>query len=82
MTAQSANASGEVPCPDPSVHEKSNRLSEQASSAALLATQPERNINTAVDPREDVLGVDGRLSSKSESTVRGQVIGKSFIDAT
>ena len=51
-----------IPCPDPSVHEKHNKLSEQASSAALYVTQPQRNGNA----KEDPLGPDGKLSSRSE----------------
>ncbi|OQO09043.1 hypothetical protein B0A48_05934 [Cryoendolithus antarcticus] len=47
---------GEVPCPDPSAHEKQNKLSAQASTAALLATS---------HAKEDVLNKDGKLSSAS-----------------
>lgn len=52
------------PCPDPSVHEKHNKLSEQASSAALYVTHPERNIASSHESRESPLGPDGKLSSK------------------
>ncbi|KAK4561213.1 Eisosome assembly protein [Recurvomyces mirabilis] len=52
---------GEMPCPDPSAHGHSHKLSEQASTAALYATDPARHTN----PREGVLGQDGKLSSKS-----------------
>lgn len=49
------------PCPDPSVHHKHAKLSEQASTAALYVTHPERNINS-----HEVLNPDGKLSSRSE----------------
>lgn len=48
------------PCPDPSVHEQHHRLSEQASTAALYATDPSRHAE-----RENPLGADGKLSSRS-----------------
>jgi len=56
-------ASDAQPCPDPSAHEKSNKLSEQASTAALLATNPDRGTEK-VDP----LGPDGKLSASSAAT--------------
>ncbi|KAK5107360.1 hypothetical protein LTR62_001340 [Meristemomyces frigidus] len=43
------------PCPDPSAHEHGHKLSNQASTAALYATKQ----------KEDPLGSDGKLSSKS-----------------
>lgn len=59
-------ASDAPPCPDPSAHQHPHnpnaKLSEQASAAALYVTQPEKGTN----PRENILGPDGRLSSKSE----------------
>ena len=55
-------SSGDAPiCPDPSVHEKSMRQSEAASSAALLATER--------TGKDGPLGSDGKLSSKSECAV-------------
>jgi len=48
-------------CPDPSAHNQHNKLSEQASTAALYATNPARR----ADPSESALGADGKLSSKS-----------------
>jgi hypothetical protein len=64
MAAAHPHGAGEVPCPDPSVHEKHNKLSEQASTAALYVTNPERNT------RESVLNKDGRLSASSMSRPR------------
>lgn len=61
-----ANNSGEVPCPDPSVHEKSHKLADQASTAALYATHPERNTSA----KDGMLGADGKLSSRSERGVK------------
>lgn len=58
-------AAADSPCPDPSVHDKHNRLSEQASTAALYVTNPNTKSAPAPDPREDVLDSDGKLSSKS-----------------
>lgn len=55
----------DMPCPDPSVHEKTDRLSAQASTAALYVTQPHKGTDPR-EPKEDVLGKDGKLSSKSE----------------
>lgn len=54
-------APGEVPCPDPSVHEKTHGgLQDQAASAALYVTHPEKGTNPrAMNP----LGPDGKLSS-------------------
>ncbi|KAK3642296.1 Eisosome assembly protein [Elasticomyces elasticus] len=48
-------------CPDPSAHEQHSKLSEQASSAALYATDHARS----TDPRQNALGPDGKLSSRS-----------------
>ena len=57
--------SNDIPCPDPSVHEKTDRLSAQASTAALYVTQPHKGTDPR-QPKEDVLGKDGKLSSRSE----------------
>lgn len=66
MAADTASSGhGDMPCPDPSVHEKHDRLSAQASSAALYVTHPERNNNSGENP----LGADGKLSSKGWSMV-------------
>ncbi|TKA68119.1 hypothetical protein B0A55_08295 [Friedmanniomyces simplex] len=51
----------EMACPDPSAHDHHNKLSEQASTAALYATDPARH----TDPRENALGSDGKLSARS-----------------
>ncbi|KAK0315870.1 Eisosome assembly protein [Friedmanniomyces endolithicus] len=51
----------DMACPDPSAHNQHNKLSEQASTAALYATNPARR----ADPSESALGADGKLSSKS-----------------
>ncbi|KAK0275278.1 Eisosome assembly protein [Friedmanniomyces endolithicus] len=51
----------DMACPDPSAHNQHNKLSEQASTAALYATNPARR----ADPSESALGPDGKLSSKS-----------------
>ncbi|KAK1089344.1 Eisosome assembly protein [Friedmanniomyces endolithicus] len=51
----------DMACPDPSAHDQHNKLSEQASTAALYATNPARR----ADPSESALGPDGKLSSKS-----------------
>ncbi|KAF2715995.1 hypothetical protein K431DRAFT_316861 [Polychaeton citri CBS 116435] len=59
-TSSVATAGEQMACPDPSVHEKNHKLSEQASSAALYVTHPERQ-----SQRESVLGNDGKLSSRS-----------------
>jgi len=59
-----AMAGAQVPCPDPSVHKHHNHLSEQASTAALYATHPERATESG-RPDANLLGPDGKLSSKS-----------------
>jgi len=68
MAASAAHANpGEVACPDPSAHEKHNKLSEQASTAALYVTHPERNTHPMeVAAKGEILGPDGKLSSRSE----------------
>ncbi|OJD32795.1 eisosome protein 1 protein [Diplodia corticola] len=58
-------ASGDMACPDPSVHGRDKRLQEQASTAALYVTQPERSANAE---QQDPLGPDGKLSSASAAT--------------
>jgi len=65
MKGSTAAQAGEVPCPDPSVHDHHNKLSEQASTAALYATHPERNTQAKDDP----LGPDGKLSARSRCHV-------------
>ena len=70
MAANTASATNDVPCPDPSVHERSHKLSEQASTAALYVTNPDRGSNAKdTKSRENVLGPDGKLSSRGECTV-------------
>ncbi|KAF2166434.1 hypothetical protein M409DRAFT_66509 [Zasmidium cellare ATCC 36951] len=59
-----AATASEKPCPDPSVHEKHTKLSEQASSAALYVTHPERNTEPR-ESRESPLGPDGNAETKS-----------------
>nr|POE51726.1 hypothetical protein CFP56_25933 [Quercus suber] len=65
----SSNA-GEIPCPDPSVHAhpKGHHLSEAASTAALYVTNPDRQTTERQVVRENPLGDDGKLSSKSAAT--------------
>jgi hypothetical protein len=53
-----STASNAPPCPDPSVHEKDHKLSEAASTAALIATNP--------DKQKSPLDSDGKLSAASE----------------
>lgn len=58
-----------VPCPDPSAHAKSphkHTLSEDASTAALLAAKGERPSDARNKAPENILGSDGKLSSKSK----------------
>lgn len=72
MAVDKASSAGDTHCPDPSMHEKQNRLSEQASSAALYVTNPVTKSEQVASPREDVLDADGKLSSKSrQSRPRG-----------
>ena len=67
--ASSARA-GEVPCPDPSVHGHSHKLSEQASTAALYVTDPARQAEARqAETKKNALGPDGKLSSSSECCV-------------
>ncbi|KAI7111401.1 hypothetical protein KC324_g19817, partial [Hortaea werneckii] len=54
-------ARGGEPCPDPSAHGKTSRLSEQASTAALYVTDPSHRNSTSSKPNP--LGADGKLSS-------------------
>ncbi|RMY67604.1 hypothetical protein D0863_07675 [Hortaea werneckii] len=56
-------ARGGEPCPDPSAHGKTSRLSEQASTAALYVTDPSHRNSTSSKPNP--LGADGKLSSAS-----------------
>jgi len=60
MATAHPHGAGEVPCPDPSVHEKHNKLADQASTAALYVTNPDRQA------KQDVLGKDGKLSASSK----------------
>ncbi|EME80420.1 uncharacterized protein MYCFIDRAFT_86890, partial [Pseudocercospora fijiensis CIRAD86] len=54
------------PCPDPSVHKHQRNLSEQASTAALYVTRPASASHNEANVKDDnVLGPDGKLSSKS-----------------
>ena len=65
MGIEKASGAADMHCPDPSVHDKHNKLSEQASTAALYVTNPAARSERAPTPREDVLDSDGKLSSKS-----------------
>ncbi len=61
-TATQTPAPGEIACTDPTVHEQHEHQSRQsaaASTAALYAAHPERN-------KDNPLGTDGKLSSRSE----------------
>ena len=51
-------STGELACPDPSVH-RDTRLQEQASTAALYATSPGKKTG----PQADLLDKNGKLSS-------------------
>lgn len=68
MAADSARARSDAPpCPDPSAHDHGDKLSTQASTAALLATgSKQASATRSTQPQEDVLGLDGKLSSKSK----------------
>jgi hypothetical protein len=65
MAIDKASGAADMHCPDPSAHDKHNKLSEQASTAALYVTNPAARSERAPTPREDVLDSDGKLSSKS-----------------
>ncbi|KAM0701103.1 hypothetical protein Q7P35_011464 [Cladosporium inversicolor] len=65
MAIDKASGAADMHCPDPSVHDKHNKLSEQASTAALYVTNPAARSERTPTPREDVLDSDGKLSSKS-----------------
>ena len=65
MAIDKASGAADMHCPDPSAHDKQNKLSEQASTAALYVTNPAARSERAPTPREDVLDSDGKLSSKS-----------------
>jgi len=57
------------PCPDPSAHDHHNKLSEQASTAALYVTDPARHADQRANaPRDNALDSDGKLSSKGRQT--------------
>lgn len=60
-------ATTDTPCPDPSMHDKHNKLSEQASTAALYVTNPNSKSGRPAVAKEDVLDKDGKLSSKGGS---------------
>lgn len=71
--AAAAHNHDNQPCPDPSAHEnieKANRLSAQASTAALYVTHHGSGTDSKEVEREHPLGPDGKLSSKSESSAR------------
>lgn len=63
-SSQSAKpfASGDMACPDPSAHGRDKKLQEQASTAALYVTHPDRATNIE---QKSPLGSDGKLSSAS-----------------
>lgn len=67
MAVDKASGVTDTHCPDPSAHEKHNKLSEQASTAALYVTNPAARTERAATPKEDILDSDGKLSSKSMS---------------
>ncbi|KAI6850181.1 hypothetical protein KC332_g1058 [Hortaea werneckii] len=58
-------ARGGEPCPDPSAHGKTSRLSEQASTAALYVTDPSHRNTPSPSSKPNPLGADGKLSSAS-----------------
>ncbi|KAI7563734.1 hypothetical protein KC343_g7223 [Hortaea werneckii] len=58
-------ARGGEPCPDPSAHGKTSRLSEQASTAALYVTDPSHRNSPSPSSKPNPLGADGKLSSAS-----------------
>ncbi|KAF2842857.1 hypothetical protein M501DRAFT_965657 [Patellaria atrata CBS 101060] len=60
--------SGDVPCPDPSVHGKDTRLQEQASTAALYASNAGDHKSAKSSRDIDPLDADGKLSSASAAT--------------
>lgn len=64
MAVEKASGASDMHCPDPSMHDKHNKLSEQASTAALYVTNPAAKTERAATPKEDVLDRDGKLSSK------------------
>ncbi|KAK4546236.1 hypothetical protein LTR36_002373 [Oleoguttula mirabilis] len=70
MAAMPSSArAGEVACPDPSAHEHSHKLSEQASTAALYVTDPARHMDQKhMDPRKNLFDANGKLSSSSAAT--------------
>lgn len=57
-------APGEILCPDPSKHDRSEIISDQASRAALLAAAASAEPKPA--PSENLLTDDGKLSSRSK----------------
>jgi hypothetical protein len=65
MAVDKASGVDDLHCPDPSAHDKQNKLSEQASTAALYVTNPAARSERAATPKENILDSDGRLSSKS-----------------
>lgn len=67
MAVDKASGVADTHCPDPSMHDKQNRLSEQASTAALYVTNPAARSERAPTPKENVLDSDGKLSSRSMS---------------
>ncbi|KAI5358488.1 Putative eisosome protein [Septoria linicola] len=70
MAADTASSDAPPPCPDPSAHDHHNKLSAQASTAALYVTSAQKGShsrNSSIQS-ESVLGPDGKLSSKSAAT--------------
>jgi len=65
MAVDKASGAADMHCPDPSAHEHQNRLSEQASTAALYVTNPAARSERAPTPKENLLDSDGKLSSRS-----------------
>lgn len=74
MAVEKASGVSDMHCPDPSMHDKHNKLSEQASTAALYVTNPAARTERAATPMEDVLDKDGKLSSKGTSRVQNNLV--------
>jgi hypothetical protein len=70
MAVDKASGVPDMHCPDPSMHEHQNRLSEQASTAALYVTNPAARSERAATPKQDILDADGKLSSRSTLSSR------------
>lgn len=69
MTAATGTSSSKSDdaCPDPSAHDRQNKLSAQASTAALYVTNPagKKSSSKSTAIRDDVLTPEGKLSSSS-----------------